>query len=137
MSAKVSLTIDSRYDELPRVAAAVEELGRSEGWPPDLLYGVTLILEELGVNIVNYGGDVGAIEISLASEEEAVTIEIRDDGSPFDPVNDAPEADTSSPLSERPIGGLGLHLVRKLADELHYRREQGKNHVALTKLRRG
>ena len=135
MSATVSLKLSSEHDELERITAAVDEIAELEDWPPELVFRINLVLEELGINIMNHGGDVSAIEISLTSDAEAVTIEITDDGEPFDPVNDHPDPDTAAPLEERRIGGLGIFLVRKMMDEMHYRREQGKNHLALTKLR--
>ncbi len=133
MSASVSLKIGSDLAQLEQVTAAVEEIGRLEDWPPKLVFEVTLVLDELGVNIVKYGGEVSEIEVSLSSGKEAVTIEITDDGRPFDPVNEAAEPDLASPLEERRIGGLGIHLVRNVMDEMHYRREQGKNHLTLMK----
>ncbi len=135
MSAQVSLKIRPALDELQQITAAVEDLAMKEQWSPDLEFKVNLVLDELGVNIVNYGGEVSVIEVSLSSEEESITIEITDDGRPFDPLNDAVEPDTSAPIDERPIGGLGLFFVRTMMDEMHYRREQGKNHLALAKRR--
>ena len=135
MSAQYSFKIQSSLDELERVTSAIEEIGQQENWPPDLAFKVNLILDELGVNVMSYGGEVSGIEISLSSEEEAITIEITDDGEPFDPLNDAAEPDLTSPLGERRVGGLGLYLVRSMVDELHYRREQGKNHLVLMKRR--
>lgn len=137
MSAQYSFKIQSSLDELERVTSAIEEIGQQENWPPDLAFKVNLILDELGVNVMSYGGEVSGIEISLSSEEEAITIEITDDGEPFDPLNDAAEPDLTSPLGERRVGGLGLYLVRSMVDELHYRREQGKNHLVLMKRRSG
>ena len=135
MSAQYSFKIQSSLDKLERVTSAIEEIGQQENWPPDLAFKVNLILDELGVNVMSYGGEVSGIEISLSSEEEAITIEITDDGEPFDPLNDAAEPDLTSPLGERRVGGLGLYLVRSMVDELHYRREQGKNHLVLMKRR--
>ncbi len=135
MSAQYSFKIQSSLDELERVTSAIEEIGQQENWPPDLAFKVNLILDELGVNVMSYGGEVSGIEISLSSEEEAITIEITDDGESFDPLNDAAEPDLTSPLGERRVGGLGLYLVRSMVDELHYRREQGKNHLVLMKRR--
>jgi anti-sigma regulatory factor (Ser/Thr protein kinase) len=135
LSAQYSFKVQSSLDELERVTSAIEEIGQQENWPPDLAFKVNLILDELGVNIMSYGGEVSGIEISLSSEEEAITIEITDDGEPFDPLNDAAEPDLTSPLGERRVGGLGLYLVRSMVDELHYRREQGKNHLVLMKRR--
>ena len=133
MSAKLVLKIETRREELDTITAAVEDLGQREGWPPDLVYKVNLGLEELGLNIMDHGHDQGLheIEITLISEADALTIEIVDDGRPFDPLNDAPLPDTNAPIEDRPVGGLGVHLVRTMMDEMHYRRESGRNHLTL------
>ena len=133
MSATASLKIETRHDELDRVSAAVEELAEREGWPPEMVYRMTLVIEELVVNIINHGHDDGVhdIEIAMASEPDALTVEIIDDGRPFDPLSDAPEPDLDSLLEDRPVGGLGIHLVRTMMDEVHYRREQDRNHTTL------
>ena len=133
MSAKASIKIETRHDELDRVSAAVEELAEREDWPPEMVYRVTLVIEELVVNIINHGHDDGVhdIEIAMASEPDALTVEITDDGRPFDPLSDAPEPDLDSLLEDRPVGGLGIHLVRTMMDEVHYRREQDRNHTTL------
>ena len=122
---------------MEQVTDAVEEIGRQEAWPSDLMFQINLVLEELGINIVNHGGKVTTIEISVSSEVESITIEVSDDGCPFDPINDAVDPDLVSPLEKRQVGGLGLYLVRTMMDELHYRREQGKNYLSLTKRRDG
>ncbi len=140
MSAALSLRIATRLDELPRLDAAVEDFAQKQAWPPDLVFQVKLVLEELGVNIVNHGHDDGArheIEIEIASAADALTIEIADDGRPFDPLTEAPEPDLESALEDRPIGGLGVHLVRTMMDEARYRREEGKNRLTLVKRREG
>jgi len=133
LSAKASIKIETRHDELDRVSAAVEELAEREDWPPEMVYRVTLVIEELVVNIINHGHDGGVhdIEIAMASEPDALTVEIIDDGRPFDPLSDAPEPDLDSLLEDRPVGGLGIHLVRTMMDEVHYRREQDRNHTTL------
>ena len=140
MSAALSLRIATRLDELPRLDAAVEDFAQEQAWPPDLVFQVKLVLEELGVNIVNHGHDDGArheIEIEIASAADALTIEIADDGRPFDPLTEAPEPDLESAIEDRPIGGLGVHLVRTMMDEARYRREEGKNRLTLVKRREG
>ena len=115
----------------------MEEFGDSEQWPPDLIFRVNLVLEELGLNIINYGRSDGLheIEITLTSEPESLTIEIVDNGRPFDPGRDAPDPQVDSGIADRPIGGLGVHLVRTMMDELHYRREGGRNYLTLVKER--
>ena len=133
MSTKLSLKIEAKHDELERIVAAIEDLARQESWPPALLFRVNLVLEELGLNIMDYGVDNGLheIEITLTSEEDSLTIEITDDGRPFDPLNDAPTPDLDAPIEDRRVGGLGIHLVRTMMDEMHYRREPGKNRLTL------
>lgn len=135
MSGQVSLRIGASLDEIGHVSAAIEEIGRQDNWPPDLITRINLVVEELVVNTMNHGGDVNEIEMTLTSDDDSVIVEIADDGRPFDPLVDAPEPDFTSPLGDRPIGGLGVHLVRTIMDEMHYRRTQGKNHLALTKRR--
>lgn len=102
-------------------------------WPLDLVFKVNLALEELVLNVMNYGHDDGLheIDIKLVSEENSLTIEIVDDGRPFDPLNDAPIPDVNAELEDRTIGGLGIHFVRKMMDDVRYRREEGKNHLTL------
>jgi len=75
------------------------------------------------------------ISFTFSSTEDALTIEMVDDGKPFDPLTDAPVPDVNAPMEERPIGGLGVFLVRKLMDELTYRREEGRNHLTLVAYR--
>ena len=135
MSATLSLNIERSHDELGRITDAVDELGHKEDWSNDLLFRVHLVLEELVLNIIDYGFDDGnedhELEVVLISEDDNLTIQITDDGIPFDPLKDAKIPDTDAPLEDRPIGGLGVHLVRTMMDEVSYRREDGKNHLTL------
>ena len=133
MTAHAFLKIAPNHEQLELIPTAVEEFAERDNWPPDLVFKLNLVLEELGVNIVNYSGATGDIEISLASDEESVTVEISDDGRPFNPLLDQDTPDISAPLGNRPIGGLGIHLVRSMMDEMSYSREDGKNKLAMTK----
>ena len=137
MSAKLSLKMGFEAADLPRIQAAIGEFSREQDWPPDIEFQVDLVLEELVLNVVNHGngGGEGEIKIELVSDEEAVTIQIIDDGRPFDPLTDAPEPDTESGIEDRAVGGLGIHLVRTMMDEVSYRREENKNHIRLVKRR--
>ena len=137
MSRKLSLEIEPRVEELSTITVAVEQLGDAEQWAPDLVFQINLVIEELGLNIMTHGKseDLEKIEITLTAEEKSLTIEIVDNGRPFDPTSDAPEPDLDSGIGERSIGGLGVHIVRSLMDSLCYRRQGGKNHVTLVKER--
>ena len=133
MGTELHLKVETKQDELDRVSTAIEDFGLQADWPLDLVFKVNLALEEVVINVMNYGHDDGLheIEISLFSDENALTIEIVDDGRPFDPLHDAPRPNVTGELEDRNIGGLGIHLVRKMMDDVRYRREQGKNHLTL------
>ena len=136
MSTKRSLRIATDLDELERIQAAVEGLEQEAAWTPDLVYQVNLVLEELVVNVINYGHDGDPnheIEIVFDWDADRLTIEILDDAPAFNPLEDAPDPDLDAALEERPVGGLGVYLVHTLMDELHYRREQDRNHLTLIK----
>ena len=137
MSAKLSLKVKSERKELERVSAAIKALAADEDWSSDILFRVDLVMDELVVNIMDYGYDDAdhEIDITFTSEEDAVTIEITDEGRSFDPLNDAPEPDLTSPIEERRVGGLGVYLARTMMDELVYRREDNRNHLMLMKRR--
>ena len=137
MSAKLSLKVKSDREELDGITSAVEAFSADEDWSTDLLFRINLVIEELVLNIIDYGYDDNdhEIELSFKSEANAVTIDITDEGRAFDPLNDAPEPDISSPLEERHVGGLGVYLARTMMDELTYRRENSRNHLTLVKRR--
>ena len=133
LGTELHLRVETRKDELDRVSAAIEDFGMEADWPLDLVFKVNLALEEIVLNVINYAYDDGLHEfqISLTSDEDALTIEVIDDGRPFDPLSDAPKPDVSASIEDRNIGGLGIHLVRKMMDDVRYRREKGKNHLTL------
>jgi anti-sigma regulatory factor (Ser/Thr protein kinase) len=131
--------MEARLDEIERIHAAVDILAEAEGWEPELLFQIKLVLEEIGTNIVKYGYDDEGdsdIRITLTSESDALTMEIIDGGKPFDPFADAPPPDLDSPIPDRPIGGLGVHLVQTMMNETRYRREDGRNKLTLIKRRK-
>ena len=136
MSANLTLNMEAQLDEIERIRVAVSILSKAEQWPPELLYQIELVLEEIGTNIIKYGQDgekETEIQITLTSDSKSLTMEIFDTGKAFDPFADAPPPDLESDVPDRPIGGLGVYLVRKLMDEATYRREDGMNKVTLVK----
>ncbi len=137
MTAKLSLKIEASPDALDRINDELESLSRQEEWPSDLFFTTNLVVEELGLNVINhaYRGQSGEFEIIITSEEQAITVEIIDNGPPFNMLQDAPAPDVEAEIEERPVGGLGIHLVKTMMDELHYKRDQERNHLILVKRR--
>ena len=138
MSAKLSLSVPTQLEELDGLAASVENFAHEQEWPDELTFQVHLVLEELWLNVVNHGhlsAGYHAVDIELTSDAESLTIEMIDDGMPFNPLENAPVPDVNAALDDRSIGGLGVHLVRTMMDELRYSREEGKNHLILVKRR--
>ena len=136
VSAHLTLNMEAQLDEIERIRAAVNILSQAERWPPELLFQIELVLEEVGTNIIKYGQDDERetdIDITLTSDRKSLTLEIVDNGKPFNPFADAPPPDLDSAVPERPIGGLGVYLVQELMDEASYRHEDGKNKVTLVK----
>jgi anti-sigma regulatory factor (Ser/Thr protein kinase) len=121
---------------LPRLVAFAETFAASCGLPPAEKARLMLILEELFTNTVRYGYPPGVrrgrIAVALAAGPGRIEIDFSDDGEPFDPLAQ-PEAGLDRPPAERPPGGLGLHILRALADEAHYRRVEGRNHLAVVR----
>jgi len=101
----------------------------------EAMYLVSLAIEELVTNCIKYGyqdANGHTIDFLLSVDEGVLSLEVVDDGNPFNPL-DAPRPDLSLPPEKRPIGGLGLHLLRELADEMRYERRDGTNRLSLTK----
>ena len=96
---------------------------------------LNLAMEEAVVNVIDYAypsGTTGNINITAEANEERLKFIINDNGIPFDPTAKA-EADITLSVEDRPIGGLGIHLVRKIMDSINYERTEGKNVLTLRK----
>ena len=101
----------------------------------EAMYLASLAIEELVTNCIKYGYDNPnghAVDFVFSVEEGALKIDVVDDGNPFNPL-EAASPDLSLPLENRRIGGLGIHLLRGLADEVSYERRDGTNRLTLTK----
>ena len=115
----------------------LEENAREWSWEPSLLSRANLVVEELVVNSIEHGmmADKIHVRVSLASDDSKAYITITDNGKPFDVIRDAPFVDTSLPLEERSVGGLGLEIVRSITSSMSYERYLDENvvHIEMTK----
>jgi serine/threonine-protein kinase RsbW len=134
-SGAFELRIANDLAALAEIAARVERFGAEQRLPPDVMNALNVALDEAVSNALNHGYDAGArgnIAVRLRRQPDSVLVEIEDDGRPFDPLQ-APPPDLTSPLAERPIGGLGVHIIRNLMDEVTYARVDGRNILKLVK----
>jgi len=135
MTTETALTVRNDLAELVRLNAFLQQFWEDNGLPGDIAGDVNLALEEVFLNVVHHGFTDTAehtIVVRLAVEEGYVALTVEDDGIPFNPL-DAPLPDIESPLEERQIGGLGIHLVRQVMDGVEYAREGQRNRLAMTK----
>ena len=134
---KHAFTLRSQLQELARALDRIEQLLLEEAAERELASEMRLIAEEGLANIVRhaYGPDEdGEIEVMLALSETEVRLELRDQGRPFNPL-EHPEPDLEAPVEDRPVGGLGVHLIRSLTDTQTYARQGTVNILVLIKRR--
>ena len=131
----LTLHLENRLDQLPVFRNALHNYGLCAGVDKRTLKRLEVALEEAVVNIINYS-QATAIELKVESQksnaERQFCIKISDNGTIFDPTAQK-EVDTAQNAEERQIGGLGIALLRQMADELHYRRMDNQNELTIIK----
>jgi len=131
----VELKLPNSLAALARLHAVVEEFCRQRAIHPDIAFKIDLALEELFTNIVRYGYNdhrPHEIVVRLKGGHDSVRISIEDDARHFNPLL-APAVDVNAPAAERRIGGLGIHLVRNLLDQVRYQRRPVGNRLIMIK----
>ncbi len=129
---KYTLRGPASLDKLKDFQAFVVGWANNFGLPAEVGGKLELVMEELAVNVINYAypdghGDV-EIECLLddSGDKRRFCVKLRDWGAPFDPLT-KDDPDTGQDIDERPIGGLGIFLVREMSDSLGYEREGDAN----------
>lgn len=128
----IDFTMVNTAADLERLLDEVEALLEERDQPPKRQYAVRLALEELVSNVINYAytdKEEHRILISLDADGSPFSVTIKDDGQPFNPLTDARAPVLEGPVEDRPIGGLGLHILQKMGLKLDYRREDGLNRL--------
>ena len=130
-----SLTCGNRLEEIAGVTERIEAFGAMHGLTAEDLFKLTLALDEVVTNIISYAYDDAnehQIEIRMDLNGTTVTVRVEDDGRAYNPL-DAPKPELGADIEDRSIGGLGVHIVRSIMDELEYRREGGRNILIMRK----
>jgi anti-sigma regulatory factor (Ser/Thr protein kinase) len=126
---RASIALRSEPAELARLVAFAEAFARDCGLADDERARLLVILEELFTNVVAHG-NARCVAAALGWSRGRLTIDFVDDGRPFDPLAH-PGPDLDAPGEERPIGGLGIAIVRALVDKARYRRQDTRNQLRL------
>jgi anti-sigma regulatory factor (Ser/Thr protein kinase) len=124
------MTVAPELTAIPALMEWVEQHCQESGVAGDLLFKLMLAIEEAATNVVSYAfaemPPPHRFRVRLDIDDKRCAAELADNGRPFDP-SAAPPPDLSKPLEEREAGGLGIHLLRNMADRIEYRRDNGEN----------
>lgn len=130
-----SLTTPATMDSFEKLMAFVRSEAGAAGYAKAQADKIALAFEEAVVNVIHYAyaGGNGTVTVTVSrAADQGLVVEIDDSGIAFNPLeHDAP--DVHAPAEERPIGGLGIHMIRTLMDVVGYRRENGHNILHLEK----
>ena len=127
--------VENRIEELSSLAEKIDLLAEEWNLPPALAMNINLAIEEAVSNIIFYAyNDNGRhkIKISVSLEDKMLTIEIKDNGIRFNPLEQQ-QPDISLSTEERPVGGLGIFLISQIMDEMNYTRNNNENILTLHK----
>ena len=130
-----SIILANDISEISKLNQFVEEIGEEFSLSPAIVFNLTLVLEEAVVNVINYAypkEEHESIYLSARLHEGSIVLVLTDTGVEFDPTL-APEADITLSAEERPIGGLGIFLIRQIMNEVKYELIDGKNILTLEK----
>lgn len=130
------LRVDAVLENLPAVTDFVTEPLAALGCPEKERFHIELVAEEIFVNIASYAypSGTGDVVVERRAEEDPPSLRLtfRDRGIPYDPLQQAPP-DLTAELKDRPIGGLGVFLVKEIVDEMRYEYRDGQNILTVTK----
>ena len=132
-----SIRFAAKFEFLDEIREFVGEIARKGGFGDKDVYNIQLATDEAASNIIEHayeGTTEGILDMSCGMEADAIKIILIDYGYPFDPST-IPMPDLKADLSDRKIGGLGIFLMRKLMDEVHYEPRADKSNV-LTMIKR-
>ncbi|MCC6300773.1 MAG: ATP-binding protein [Anaerolineales bacterium] len=127
----------AKFEFLDEIREFVGNIARASGFGDKDVYNIQLATDEAASNIIEHayaGAADGVLELSCDMGEKELVITLVDHGLPFDP-SEVPMPDLQADLADRKIGGLGIFLMRKLMDEVHYRSNADKSNV-LTMIKR-
>jgi serine/threonine-protein kinase RsbW len=133
-----SVQFSAKFEYLDEIREFVGDIARHSGFGDKDVYNIQLAADEAASNIIEHayeGVNDGMLEVSCGMRDGSIMIMMVDHGESFDP-SAIPMPDLKADLSERKIGGLGIFLMRKLMDEVHYEVRKTGNVLTMTKRKR-
>ncbi len=130
-----SITLPNDINTIPQLSQFIDEVAEDASLDASLAMSLNLAIEEAVVNVMQYAyseGTQGTVTIVSTIAGGMLSFFISDSGKPFDPTAKV-EVDTTMSAEERPIGGLGIHLIRQIMDDVAYERKGDKNILTLRK----
>ena len=119
---------------LPELSRFVADFLTHHGLSPSNAYDLDLILEELFTNVLKYGSGKDEVLVRLTRDDSLITIAVREfDAAKAYDITRAPEPDLTRPIAERKVGGLGIHMVRQLAETIRYEYKDRVSTTTITK----
>jgi len=136
MKGRTDQTIPADISGLKEILDGIAILLEEQGFPMELISDVQLATDEAVTNAIlhGYDGKEGNVRVIAEADDQEVTVIVEDTALAFDPVAFV-SRDVSKDGDDRPVGGLGLILIRNVMDEVSYRREYGKNILTMVKRR--
>jgi anti-sigma regulatory factor (Ser/Thr protein kinase) len=134
-SHKYSFELKNDLFELEALCQHLNKFGQVTGLSEACITDVNICLDELFTNIVSYGFEndlAHIIRFTIHLDNEVLTLIIEDEGIPFNPL-EKKDPEIPADLIDARIGGLGIHIVRKLMDDIRYNRKQGRNKLTMKK----
>ena len=131
----MNASVPRQIGSLSEVMELVERFFAATSTNPEVRFPVELALEEIFTNMVKYNASgKGDIRIDLGVRDGDLVVTVTDFDTPrFDPVADSPEVDIDQPLEERRVGGLGIHLVKRMMDRIEYSHRNRTGTITLHK----
>ena len=130
------ITLCNKIEEIGRMSEFIDQLAEEFNLSPEVSFNVHLALEEAVTNVIMYAfpeGEEHEIMLTVRCANNSLIFNVVDSGMEFDPTLQ-PDADVTLSLEERPIGGLGIFLIRRIMQKVEYRRVDGKNILTMVKV---
>lgn len=133
------LTLHNDVKQIELLTEFIEVLCEELGLDAMLTFNLNLVLEEAVTNVIMYAypqdeDHTMTLKTWTEQSDNIIVFELKDQGKPFNPIEEAPEVDTTLSADERQIGGLGIFLINKIMDDVTYRYEEGSNILTMKKI---